>query len=80
MRFNLSKFERHKKQGDSTTSYVYPHKHCSKCGEMIEESLTYCPQCYLLLKQGKKKKFLRKSKATPASSSMGVDRSSEFGK
>jgi len=40
----VSKFERHSKKGESY--YVYPHKHCQKCGQMIEESSNYCPECY----------------------------------
>ena len=56
----MSKFERHKKKADSY--YVYPHKHCQKCGEMIEESVNYCPDCYNIIqeKQKKKKKRFRK--------------------
>jgi predicted nucleic acid-binding Zn ribbon protein len=50
----LSKFERYEKKGESY--YVYPHKHCKQCGQMIEESLTYCSECYQKLKEKKKKK------------------------
>ena len=50
----MSKFERYKKKGDSY--YVYPHKHCKTCGQMIEESLTYCSECYQKIKEKKKKK------------------------
>ena len=42
MILRLSKFDRHKK----TSSYIYPHKHCAKCEKLIEESYTYCPECY----------------------------------
>ena len=30
--------------------------HCKTCGQMIEESLTYCPECYQKIKERKKKK------------------------
>ncbi|TFG14552.1 MAG: DUF2116 family Zn-ribbon domain-containing protein [Promethearchaeota archaeon] len=56
----MSKFERHQKKGDSY--YVYPHKHCKQCGQMIEESLTYCDECYQKLKEKKKKKKDKKLK------------------
>jgi len=56
----LSKFERYKKKGDSY--YVYPHKHCKKCGQMIEESLTYCPECYKIIQEKKKKKRFKRKK------------------
>ena len=56
----MSKFERYKKKGDSY--YVDPHKHCKKCGQMIEESLTYCPECYKIIQEKKKKKRFRKKK------------------
>lgn len=48
----MSKFERYKK-GDEP--YIYPHKHCKKCGEMIDEGLTYCPQCYEKIQKKKDK-------------------------
>ncbi|MBY8982880.1 MAG: hypothetical protein KGD57_08020 [Candidatus Lokiarchaeota archaeon] len=48
----MSKFERHKK----STTYVYPHKHCKKCEDMIEESYTYCPKCYEYILERKNKK------------------------
>ncbi|MBD3211120.1 MAG: DUF2116 family Zn-ribbon domain-containing protein [Candidatus Lokiarchaeota archaeon] len=51
----MSKFERYKKNSET---YIYPHKHCQRCGEMIKESYTYCPDCYKLLKEKKKKKGL----------------------
>jgi len=53
----LSKFERYKKQAEI---YIDPHKHCKKCGEMISEAYTYCPDCYNKLKEKKKRKFFRK--------------------
>ena len=46
----MSKFERYKK-GDK--QYIYPHKHCEKCGQMIDEGLTYCPECYEKVKKKK---------------------------
>ncbi|MBD3193667.1 MAG: hypothetical protein GF317_01325 [Candidatus Lokiarchaeota archaeon] len=49
----MSKFDRYKKK---TESYVYPHKHCKRCGDMIKESFTYCPDCYNELKTKKEKK------------------------
>ncbi|MHA1194482.1 MAG: hypothetical protein ACTSRH_00990 [Promethearchaeota archaeon] len=57
----MSKFERYKKKSDD---YIYPHKHCKRCGEMIDEALTYCSKCYNLLMEKKKKKWykLRKKK------------------
>lgn len=58
----MSKFERHTKKGESY--YVYPHKHCQKCGQMIEESSNYCPECYKELKEKKEKK---KAKGTDES-------------
>lgn len=58
----MSKFERHKKKGDSY--YVYPHKHCKKCDQMIDESFTYCPPCYAIMQEKKKKKRFRKKKDT----------------
>ncbi|MBN1216743.1 MAG: hypothetical protein JXA99_15050 [Candidatus Lokiarchaeota archaeon] len=60
----MSKFERHKKSEE----YVYPHKHCKKCEDMIIESYTYCPKCYKELLERKNKKgffkriFSRKKK------------------
>jgi predicted nucleic acid-binding Zn ribbon protein len=49
--------------------YIYPHKHCKKCGQMIEEAFTYCPDCYKKIKEKKEKKrsffkslFKRKNK------------------
>ena len=53
----MSKFERYKKK--KTETYVYPHKHCQKCGEMIEESLNYCSECYKIIKEKKQKKKRR---------------------
>ena len=50
----MSKFERYQKKGE--TYYVYPHKHCKTCGQMIEESLTYCSDCYKKIKEKKSKK------------------------
>jgi predicted nucleic acid-binding Zn ribbon protein len=64
----LSKFDRYKKQAG--TQYIYPHKHCTKCGEMIEESMTYCPQCYQLMKQKKSKKRFRRKNVIVESSEM----------
>ncbi len=58
----MSKFDRYKKQ-QGTQQYVYPHKHCTKCGEMIEESINYCNTCYEQMKQKKKKKRFGKKKS-----------------
>jgi predicted nucleic acid-binding Zn ribbon protein len=52
----LSKFERYKKKEEI---YIYPHKHCKKCGEMVSEAFTYCPECYKTLKEKKKRKFFK---------------------
>ena len=54
----MSKFDRHKKKAER---YVYPHKHCQRCEQMIEESMSFCPECYRLTKEKKKKKNLRKT-------------------
>lgn len=56
----MSKFERYQKSTDSY--YVYPHKHCKHCGQMIEESLTYCSECYQKLKERMDKKKEKKKK------------------
>ncbi|MBY8983779.1 MAG: hypothetical protein KGD65_01795 [Candidatus Lokiarchaeota archaeon] len=53
----MSKFERYKKK---TEIYIYPHKHCKTCEEMISEAFTYCPECYKKLKEKKKRKFFRR--------------------
>jgi len=58
----LSKFDRYKKKGESY--YVYPHKHCQKCGQMIDESVTYCSDCYKELKEKKNKKKKKEIKET----------------
>ncbi|MHA1913574.1 MAG: hypothetical protein ACW986_02440 [Promethearchaeota archaeon] len=56
----MSKFERYKKK---TETYVYPHKHCKQCGEMIDEAHSYCPECYKKSKERKKRRlFKRKTK------------------
>ncbi|MHA1438519.1 MAG: hypothetical protein ACTSPD_13170 [Promethearchaeota archaeon] len=55
----MSKFDRYKKK---TEQYIYPHKHCKRCGQMIDESNTYCPICYQFLRQRKKKRRLRKNR------------------
>ncbi len=55
----MSKFERHKK---STQNYIYPHKHCKRCGQMIEEAHTYCSQCYNKIKQKKQRKWFKRKK------------------
>lgn len=60
----MSKYDRYKKTSED---YIYPHKHCKKCGQMIEEAYTYCPDCYKKMKEKKKRKFSlfkRKSKQT----------------
>ena len=61
----MSKFERYKRKGESY--YVYPHKHCQKCGQMIEESVNYCSECYKVLKEKKEKKKSKKAKGTDES-------------
>ncbi|MHA1724342.1 MAG: DUF2116 family Zn-ribbon domain-containing protein [Promethearchaeota archaeon] len=53
----MSKFERHKK---SDEPYIYPHKHCLKCGNMIDEAHTYCSACYKKMQQKKSKKRKRR--------------------
>jgi len=54
----MSKFERYKKKVET---YIYPHKHCKNCGEMISEAFSYCSECYKKSKE-KKKRFKRKEK------------------
>ncbi|MFX0042038.1 MAG: DUF2116 family Zn-ribbon domain-containing protein [Candidatus Hodarchaeota archaeon] len=54
----MSKFDRYKKKAEV---YVYPHKHCKNCGQMINEGISYCPECYQEMKDKKRKKrFWRK--------------------
>ena len=55
----MSKFERYKKKVDI---YIYPHKHCKNCGEMINEGITYCPDCYAKRKEKKKRKLFKRKK------------------
>jgi len=56
----LSKYERYKKKSEE---YIYPHKHCKKCDQIIEEGNTYCSDCYMKLQEKKKKyKWKRKKK------------------
>ena len=59
----MSKFERYKKK---TETYIYPHKHCKKCGETIEEALSYCSECYQALKEKKKRKLFKRKKKVSA--------------
>jgi len=63
----LSKFERHKKK---TEEDIDPHKHCKRCGEMIEEAFTYCSDCYTKMKEKKEKKWWKfwKKKKEPETS------------
>jgi len=63
----LSKFERHKKK---TEEDIYPHKHCKRCGEMIEDAFTYCSDCYIKMKEKKEKKWYKfgRKKKVPESS------------
>ncbi|MFX0009717.1 MAG: DUF2116 family Zn-ribbon domain-containing protein [Candidatus Hermodarchaeota archaeon] len=63
----MSKFERHKKK---SIEYIFPHKHCKSCNQMIEEGYTYCSDCYKKLQEKKKRKwFKRKKKAENGNSS-----------
>jgi predicted nucleic acid-binding Zn ribbon protein len=55
----LSKFERYKKKAEV---YIYPHKHCKECNEMITEAFTYCPECYNKIKTKKRRKFFQRKK------------------
>jgi len=55
----LSKFERYKIKDET---YIYPHKHCKKCGAMITEAFTYCTECYNSLKEKKKRRLFRRKK------------------
>jgi len=50
----LSKFDRYKK---TTDDYIFPHKHCKRCNEMIEEAYTYCPSCYVKISEKKQRKW-----------------------
>lgn len=52
----MSKFERYKKEKEKE---IYPHKHCQRCGAMIKESFTYCPDCYEYIKEKREKKGLK---------------------
>ena len=72
----MSKFERYKKKGESY--YVYPHKHCQRCGQMIEESITYCSDCYKKIKEKKeKKRFKRKKDKEESTSKEDSDQNEE---
>ena len=55
----MSKFERYKKK---TEDDIYPHKHCKRCGEMIEEGYTYCSDCYRKIQEKKEKKWYKRRK------------------
>ncbi|NHJ21448.1 MAG: DUF2116 family Zn-ribbon domain-containing protein [Candidatus Lokiarchaeota archaeon] len=55
----MSKFERHKKK---SIDYIFPHKHCKSCNQMIEEGLTYCSDCYKKLQEKKKRKWFKRKK------------------
>jgi predicted nucleic acid-binding Zn ribbon protein len=59
MEINVSKYERYKKK---TETYIFPHKHCKKCGEMISEGISYCPECYQSLKEKKKRRLFKRRK------------------
>lgn len=52
----MSKFERYKK---AIETEIYPHKHCKNCGEMIDEGISYCEECYKKMLEKKKKKRFR---------------------
>ena len=52
----MSKFERYKKGMEAE---IYPHKHCKKCGQMIDESVSYCEECYKKMQEKKKKRRFR---------------------
>jgi len=60
----LSKYERYKKKSEE---YIYPHKHCKKCGQIIEEGITYCSDCYKKLQEKKKWYKWEKKKKTKES-------------
>ncbi|MHA1489815.1 MAG: hypothetical protein ACTSRI_09175 [Promethearchaeota archaeon] len=49
----MSKFDKYKKKAEP---YIYPHKHCQKCGQMINEGFSYCNECYKQIKRKKEKK------------------------
>ncbi|MBY9010906.1 MAG: hypothetical protein KGD70_00880 [Candidatus Lokiarchaeota archaeon] len=55
----MSKFDRHKKVSEE---YIYPHKHCKSCDQIIEEGLSYCPDCYQKLQDKKEKKWYKRKK------------------
>ena len=57
----MSKFERYKK---GIETEIYPHKHCKNCGEMIDEGISYCEECYKKMLEKKKKKRFRLRKRT----------------
>lgn len=63
----MSKFERHKKKSED---YIYPHKHCKRCDQMIEEGLTYCSACYEKIQEKKKNKWYKRKKKGKTETSM----------
>lgn len=54
----MSKFARYKEKEDDSY-YIYPHKHCSQCGDMIDEASKYCKECYEKIQDKKQKKAER---------------------
>lgn len=60
----MSKFERYQKRVEED---IYPHKHCKRCGEMIEEAYNYCSNCYEEMKRKKKKKWYKRFKKSKES-------------
>ena len=60
----MSKYERYKKKSEE---YIYPHKHCKRCDQIIEEGITYCSDCYKKLQEKKKWYKWKKTKKTKES-------------
>ncbi|MBY9007111.1 MAG: hypothetical protein KGD63_10160 [Candidatus Lokiarchaeota archaeon] len=54
----MSKFDRHIKK---SATNIFPHKHCKECEDLIEDSYTYCSECYIKVSERKTRKgFIRR--------------------
>ncbi|MFO8019337.1 MAG: hypothetical protein R6U96_11930 [Promethearchaeia archaeon] len=57
---NYGKYRKKKEE-----PYIYPHKHCAKCGKMMDETQgKWCKECYEKIKKKEKeeKSFFQKLK------------------